>query len=54
MHEDVRKYFDRFDKFSWHSRFALSALMMLRSLINWKWLHKQDIAVYALEDKDEN
>jgi len=55
--EDVKEYFYRLDESSRLLSFALCALTTSRSLINWKWLHqlhKHGIAVYVLEDRDEN
>ena len=55
--DESKRFFDHLDESSRQFRFALCALTTSRSLINWKWLHqlpKHDIAVYVLEDKDEN
>ena len=52
-----KRFFNRLDESSRQFRFALCALTTSHSLINWKWihqLHNYDIAVYILEDKDEN
>jgi len=55
--DESKRFFNRLDESSRQFRFALCALTTSRSLINWKWLHqlhKHGIAVYILEDKDEN
>ena len=55
--EESKRFFTRLDESSRQFRFALCVLTTSHSLINWKWLHQlhnHDIAVYILEDKDEN
>jgi hypothetical protein len=54
--EESKRFFTRLDESSRQFRFALCALTTSHSLINWKWLHqlhKHDIPVYILVNKDE-
>jgi hypothetical protein len=54
---ESKRSFYRLDESSRQFRFALCALTTSHSLINWKWIHQlynYDIAVYILDDKNEN